>query len=486
MCNSVKRIYFMKKVIIIGAGPAGLAAADKLCENGINPVVLEKDSCVGGLSRTIKYNGHYFDIGPHRFFTKNSSVFNWWQDTLRNDFIKMGRHTRIYYKGKFFNYPLSIGNVLSNLGILNFFPIFFSYLKSRFLPSRNEESFQDWVINRFGNRVYQLFFKDYTEKIWGIPCNQISADWAAQRIKGLSLSSTVRNTIFRDKKNKIKTLIREFHYPRRGCGMMYEAVANRVIQRGGEIKLNSEVMEIKHNHNRLTGLVYKNTRDGSLSEIEGTDFCSGMPLNLLVLRMNPLAGKQILEACNRLKYRSLLMVYLIIGKRDLFKDNWLYIHSGEVKVGRIQNYKNWSADMVADPQNTTLGLEYFCAEGDSFWNQADKTTIDLAARELEQLKIAHINDILGAFVLRIPYAYPVYERKYDEALGIIKDFLGRFSNLQCIGRTGMFRYNNMDHSILSGFLAAQNLCGANHNIWNINLEHSYHEELEENNSTSLQ
>jgi len=346
----------MKKVIIIGAGPAGLAAAYKLCVHQINPIILEKDASAGGLSRTIEYNGCYFDIGGHRFFTKNKLVFNWWRDILREDFVKTSRYSRIYYNGKFFDYPISIANVIFNLGIFKTLPLFFSYLKVRLSPSKDEESFEKWVTNRFGNRLYQIFFKSYTEKIWGIPCNQISADWAAQRIKGLSLSKALRNALFKNSKDTVKTLITEFYYPRKGAGMMYDMIASRVIQKGGSIRFNCEVVGIKHENYKVTGLICKDTKESRLFEIEGTDFCSSMPINLLVSWMKPSPDEAILKMCKRLNYRSLIMVYFIFNRKDLFKDNWIYVHSSDVKVCRIQNYKNWSPAMVSDFNKSSLGF----------------------------------------------------------------------------------------------------------------------------------
>lgn len=468
----------MKKVIIIGAGPAGLAAGYKLCEQGILVLILEKDSCVGGLSRTVKYNGCYFDIGGHRFFTKNKLVSSWWRDILKEDFVKTPRYSRIYYNGKFFHYPISVSNVFLNLGRFQAIPIFFSYLKSRFFPCQDEESFEKWVTNRFGSRLYEIFFKSYTEKIWGIPCDRLSADWAVQRIKGLSLMSALRNALFKSKDNTVNTLVREFYYPRLGCGMMYEEIADKIIQQGGAIQYHSEVVGIKHENGRVRALICKNNKDGSLSEIEGTDFCSSMPLNLLVLGMNPSADSNVVRMSKQLNYRSLIMVYFILGRRDLFKDNWIYVHSADVKVCRIQNYKNWSLSMTDDAAKSHLGLEYFCDEDDSLWCQPDKVTIEMAAAELKKLKITRGEEILDAFVLRVPKAYPVYDSNYREAVTVIKDFIDRFSNLKCIGRYGMFRYNNMDHSILTGFLAAENILGSKINSWDVNLERAYHEELD--------
>jgi len=475
----------MKKIVIIGAGPAGLAAGFKLCEKKAQPVIIEKNSCVGGLSRSFKYKGYFFDIGPHRFFTKNKLILNWWRDILKEDFLKIKRNTRIYYRRKSFDYPLSVKNLFFNLGLINSLPIFFSYLKSRLWPRKIEDSFEKWIINRFGERLYRIFFKDYTEKVWGIPCAQISADWAAQRIKGLSLSSALRSALFDDQKNTIKTLIKEFYYPRCGAGMMYEAIGNKIIERGGQIRLNTEVVQIKHDYTKVIKLICRNLKDGSLSEIEGSDFCSTMPLNLLISRMSPPASADILKNCSCLRSRSLLLVYLILDCKDLFKDNWLYIHSPHLKVGRIQNFKNWSPDMVKDAAKSSLGLEYFCTEGDSLWRQSDKEIIGLAAKELEILKIAEKKDLSDAFVLRVPDAYPVYDKKYRQRLGIAKDYISRFSNLQPMGRMGMFRYNNMDHSALSGFLAADNIFNHKEDLWEVNMEQPYHGEPEGNSASNF-
>jgi len=290
----------MKKVVVIGAGPAGLAAAYRLRSHAIDTTVLEKDACVGGLSRTIHYRGNSFDIGGHRFFTKNRLVFNWWHDILKEDFLKTSRHSTIYYRGKFFHYPISISNVLSNLGISVSLPVCASYLKSRLFPSGDESSFEAWVINRFGRRLYEIFFKDYTEKVWGIPCNQISAEWAVQRIKGLSLSATVGNALFKGRRDAVKTLIREFYYPSRGCGMMYEKAAENITQRGGNIRLNAEVTEVRHEALRITTLLCRDTKHQSLFEVEGTDFCSSMPLTHLIFSLKPMPPQHILDACRQL------------------------------------------------------------------------------------------------------------------------------------------------------------------------------------------
>jgi len=469
----------MKQVVIIGAGPAGLAAAHRLAIHRVATTVLEKLDCVGGLSRTIRHKGNSFDIGGHRFFTKNRLVFSWWQDTLKDDFQVTSRHSTIYYRGKFFHYPISISNVLTNLGVFASMPVCTSYLASRLFPIKDNSTFEAWVINRFGRRLYEIFFKEYTEKIWGIPCNQISAEWAAQRIKGLSLSVTIRNALAVGKADKVKTLIREFYYPPYGCGMMYEKAAQNLSQRAGNIRLNAQVLEVRHKDSHITSVICRDSQTNNLFEVEGTDFCSSMPLTELVRSLRPQAPPLVLDACDRLKYRSLLMVYLVIQSPQLFKDNWIYVHSRDVAVSRIQNYKNWSQAMVADPSTTSLGLEYFCSQADNLWQLGDQDAINLANEDLRKLGIINQEAVIDSLVLRVPDAYPVYEGNYHTNLVTIKDFISRFENLQCIGRNGMFRYNNMDHSVLTGFLAARNILGGREDIWNVNVDQSYHEELEE-------
>lgn len=470
----------MKKVVIIGAGPAGLAAGDLLCKHGISPIILEKEGSVGGLSRTFEYRGFRFDIGSHRFFTKNPEVFAWWQDLLNGDFLKIPRQSRIYYKGAFFNYPISIANVFANLGFANAFPILLSYLKSRIFPYAQESNFEKWIINRFGRKLYQIFFKEYTEKVWGISCDRISADWATQRIKGFSLSAALGNALFPSRKGDIKTLIKEFYYPREGAGMMYEKAAQCILQKGGKIMLNSEVSRVHHDTKRILAVEYKDKSGNKVIKIEGGDFCSSMPLPELLHQMDPLPPENVRQACTRLHFRSLVMVYLVINQGELFRDNWIYVNSNDVAMGRISNYKNWSRDMVSDQSKTSLGLEYFCSEGDTLWCKPDKELIAMAQDELEHLNLVRRLNIEDALVMRLPKAYPVYENGYREALEVVKNYVRGFPNLYCMGRYGMFRYNNMDHSILTGLLSAKNIMGANEDIWNVNVDKTYHEELEGN------
>ncbi|MDD5254551.1 MAG: NAD(P)/FAD-dependent oxidoreductase [Candidatus Omnitrophica bacterium] len=465
----------MKKAVIIGAGPAGLAAAHKLSGYGIEAQIVEKGPVVGGLSRTVRHGDFYFDIGPHRFFTRHKPVLQWWQETLGADFIRVSRRTRIYYGNKYFNYPLSIREVLCKLGVRHWLPVFLSYLKARMAVSPSEKSFEQWVQNRFGNRLYQLFFKNYTEKIWGIPCAQIAADWAAQRIKGVSLAAALRNAIVKDNAGNVRSFIKEFHYPRMGAGMMYEAAAARLLKKGVKISFDSEVIEVIHDNTRIIKVVCRHSGSGRVSEVEGSDFCSTMPLDQLIRCLKPAPHKKIIDICNNLTYRGLLLVHLVLEKKEVFADNWIYVHSPEVRLGRIQNYKNWSPDMVPDSGKTTLSLEYFCTEGDELWSLQDHEAVALGGLELQKLGIARPQEIKSAFVMRVPHAYPVYELNYRVHLDAIKEYVGRFPNLRCIGRSGMFRYNNMDHSVLTGFLAAKNIAGASEDIWNVNTDKAYHE-----------
>jgi len=468
-----------KKVIIVGAGPAGLAAGTELIKNNVKPLILEKENQVGGISKTLQFKGYYFDLGGHRFFTKSKEVIRLWKETLLEDeFFERPRLSRIYYKDKFFFYPLRPFNALFNLGIFTSFLVVLSYLKSKTFPYKNEDTFDKWVSNRFGKKLFEIFFKAYTEKVWGIPCSQIEARWASQRIKGLSLVSAIKNALFPDKEGKIKTLITKFYYPKYGPGMMYERMAKNIEDKGGRVFLNKNVKAIYHTQDKIVKAEteYKE----KIEEYQGECFISTIPINLLVQKLYPLPPQEVVEASRKLRFRSFLVVNLILRAENLFPDNWIYIHSPEVKMGRIQNYKNWSPFMVRHKNYTALGVEYFCNQGDDFWQKSDRDLIKLALRELEKIKIAKSSQFEDGFVARVANAYPVYFRGYEKYLDIIKDYLSHFKNLQTIGRGGMFRYNNMDHSILSGIYAAKNVLGENYNVWDINTDEEYHEEIENN------
>jgi protoporphyrinogen oxidase len=467
-----------KKVVVIGAGPAGLTAAFELSKAGLPSVVLEKDNMVGGISRTVKYREYHFDIGGHRFFTKVKPVEDMWHEVLQRDFLRCERLSRIYYDKKFFFYPLKPLNALQNLGIANAMLILLSYLKAQLWPIKPEINFEQWVSNRFGYRLYSIFFKSYTEKVWGMPCSEISAEWPAQRIKGLSLLEAVKSALMQKQNMNgpvIKTLIDAFHYPRQGPGMMWERVANIVRESGSEVRLNTETVNILWDGEKITGVRTKS--ENGTSVVEGTDFISSMPIRELIQRFDPPAPANVIEAANSLNYRDFLTVALIVNKRDLFPDNWIYIHDPEVKLGRIQNFKNWSSDMVPDPSKTCLGLEYFCFEGDGLWTMPDRDLIELGKKELETLGLAKMADVEDGAVVRMPKAYPVYDGGYTDALKTVREFITGLTNLQLVGRNGMHKYNNQDHSMLTAMLAVKNILGHNYDLWGVNVDQEYHEEI---------
>lgn len=469
-----------KKVVVIGAGPAGLTAAYKLSNAGVETIVLEKDQIVGGISRTVNYKNYYFDIGGHRFFTKIKAVENLWKEVLGNDFLRRKRLSRIYFNKKFFYYPLRPLNALFGLGVWNSILIFSSYLHAHFFPSKQEDTFEQWVSNRFGKRLYQTFFKTYTEKVWGIPCSEIRSEWASQRIKGLSLLSALRNALTNSqdnskKKKVIKTLIDEFDYPKLGPGMLWHVIAETVKKNGSRVYMEADVEIITWSNNKIDSLEVM--QNGQMKLINGTHFISSLPLRDLIQKFKPAAPEKVLEAANKLNYRDFITVALIVRKRNVFNDNWIYIHDPDIKLGRIQNFKNWSPYMVPDQNKTCLGLEYFCFEGDELWNMSDQDLIELGKKELELLGLAQVCDVEDGNVVRMPKAYPVYDSSYQESLRIVRQFLSQIDNLQVVGRNGMHKYNNQDHSMLTAMYAAENILGANHDLWEVNEEEEYHEKV---------
>jgi protoporphyrinogen oxidase len=468
------------KIIIIGGGPAGLTAAYQLSKEQVPAIVLEKDNLLGGLSRTESYNGFLFDIGGHRFFTKVEAVEKIWREVLsEGDFPTRERLSRIYFNRRFFPYPLRISASLLHVGLTNLAIIPFSFLKARIFPEKQETNFEQWISNRFGKKLYEIFFKTYTEKVWGVPGTEISADWAAQRIKGLSVGEIfkgfVRKQSGRQKSEVVKTLINEFNYPRRGPGMMWEAMGGLIEKSGGEVRKNSDVTKIIWDQRGVRAVEIN--RHGKTETVEGTDFISSMPIRELFKKLSPPPPPAVLEAAGRLRYRDFLTVALIIDKPDVFPDNWIYVHEPRVKLGRVQNFKNWSPEMVKDQSQTCLGLEYFCFAGDELWEMPENELIDLAKRELAEIGLVEERFVVDGKVLKIPNAYPVYDGEYKDNLMKIRAFLKNIANLQLVGRNGMHKYNNQDHSMLTAMLAVENiLLGAKYDLWDINTEDEYQEE----------
>lgn len=464
-------------VLIIGAGPAGLTAAYELSKRKINSLVLEKDAIVGGISRTEEYKGYRFDIGGHRFFTKVDRVMKMWKEVLGDDFLKRPRLSHIYYKKKFFLYPLKPFDVFRKLGLKETFLAGLSFLRAQIFKRPKEESFEDYIINHFGERLYLTFFKSYTEKVWGIPCNQIKAEWAAQRIKDLSVASLVKSMIFGNIGNKIKTLIEEFYYPRLGPGMMWERVRELSESSGySKVLFNSVPVEIKHDGGIIKEVIYRNN-SGKEDAVRVGSLISSMPISELFNLFSPKIPQDILAASKSLHYRDFITVALIIDQSEMFPDNWIYIHEPSVNVGRIQNFKNWSPELVPDQNKTCLGLEYFCFKNDSLWNMKDTDMIEMAKKELSAIGLANYEDILDGKVIRMEKTYPVYDDAYEKAMPVIKKAVSQFKNLYPVGRNGMHKYNNQDHAMITAMLAVENILdGAGHNLWEVNVDRVYHEE----------
>ena len=468
-----------KVVAVIGGGPAGLTAAYELQKHSANyhPVVFEESGQVGGIARTETYKGYRFDIGGHRFFTKVQQVEALWREVLPEEFLRRPRMSRIYYREKYYAYPLKIFNALFNMGPYESGRILLSYLKWRFRPHDEEVNFQQWVTNRFGGRLFWHFFKSYTEKVWGMPCTEIQADWAAQRIKNLSLRKAVWNAV--SGANDTTSLIEEFDYPRLGPGMMWEAFSEAVVRQGGEVRMESSVTRVFRDDHAVQGIEVSTSGEQSGNyRFEADHFISSMPISTLITSMVPPAPPAILEAAGRLKYRDFLIVTLILKSPDLFPDNWIYIHSPAVQVGRIQNFRSWSEAMVPDPETSSIGMEYFCQQNDALWNMKDEDLVTMALGELRTLGLGGDADLVGGTVIRQPMAYPVYDEEYRESLDLIRGWLSNFSNIQVVGRNGMHRYNNQDHSMLTAMLAVQNILGGNHDLWSVNVEQEYHEDVE--------
>jgi len=452
------------KAIIVGAGPAGLTAAYQLSKSGETAVVLESDpEYVGGISRTVSYRGYRFDIGGHRFFSKSSEVENLWTEILGADMLQRPRSSKIHYQGQFYSYPLEPLEALSKLGLLQSTLSVLSFLRARLQSTNPPRTFEDWVVNQFGRRLFRIFFKTYTEKVWGMSCKEISADWAAQRIKGLSLGLVLKNSLFPrqppvDRTQVVKTLIDTFRYPRLGPGMMWERCAERIREMGGLVLLGRRVEFCEHDRAKNQWLITTKTPDGQLETYTGEHLISSMPIQQLVSQLSPELPQKVRQSGESLRYRDFLTVGLILRERHRFADHWLYVHDPNVKVGRIQNYKSWSTEMVPNPNFCSYGLEYFCFEGDSLWNATDAQLLELAKRELQQIKLARASDVVDGCVIRQPKAYPVYDGHYKQHLAIVRDALtASFPTLHLVGRNGLHRYNNQDHAMTTAMVTARNI-----------------------------
>ncbi|MDP3546054.1 MAG: NAD(P)/FAD-dependent oxidoreductase, partial [Phreatobacter sp.] len=471
--------------VVIGAGPAGLTAAYLLTKQGRNVAVIEADpTYVGGISRTVAYKGFLFDIGGHRFFSRSKEIVELWREILPDDFIERPRLSRIYYGGRYYSYPLRAFEALRNLGLIQSSLCMLSYLKSRMLPKKDVRSFHDWVANQFGERLFAIFFKTYTEKVWGMSCDEISSDWAAQRIKGLDLMEAVGaalrkslqpggSAIGRDGR-PIKTLIEQFDYPRRGPGMMWEAAADRIREKGGTIHMGHTLSRIT----REDAGVYRveaRTADGATVSFSAPHVISSAPLAELVQALDrPLAAA---PAAAKLRYRDFITVALIVDRQDLFEDNWIYIHDPSVQVGRIQNFRSWSPEMVPDARLACLGLEYFCFEGDGLWDASDAELIALAKRELAKIGLAREAECIDGCVVRQKKAYPVYDGEYRQNVETVRaEIAEHYPGLHPVGRNGMHKYNNQDHAMMTAMLTVRNILAgeARYDVWQVNEDAEYH------------
>jgi protoporphyrinogen oxidase/GT2 family glycosyltransferase len=472
--RAIRQLAQGDRIAICGAGPAGLTAAYLLAHRGYRLRVLESDLQVGGLARTATYKGFHFDIGGHRFFTKIPEVQALWDEVLGAELIDVPRLSRIHYHGKFFQYPLKAGDALLGLGPWQTVLILLSYLRARIHPHPVEENFEQWVSNRFGDRLYRIFFKSYTEKVWGVPCTEVRAEWAAQRIQGLSLARAVLAATSIQSGSRVRTLIDRFKYPRLGPGQMWERCTELVTGLGGAVQLGHEVIGFDLVDGSVVAAQVRTP--GGTQRVEADHFISTMPLRSLVRALGNAVPAAVQQAGAALTYRDFIVVALILDRSELFPDNWIYVHTPGLKVGRVQNFNNWSAALVPEPGTTCLGMEYFCFEGDALWQRTDGDLVSLATHELGQLRLAPSARVLDATVVRMPKAYPIYDRAYRTHLDTIRPFLDAIPNLHTIGRGGMHKYNNQDHSMYAAMLLVENLEGAAHDLWAVNSDLEYQEE----------
>jgi protoporphyrinogen oxidase len=474
------------EVFVIGAGPAGLTAAYCLTKKTPSVLVIEKDPVyVGGISRTVNYKDFLFDIGGHRFFSKAKEVVDFWHEILPDDFIERPRLSRIFYDGKYYSYPLNAFEALSNLGLVKSTACMLSFAYSKAFPIAKPRTFHEWVRNQFGEKLFSIFFKTYTEKVWGMSCDEISADWAAQRIKGLDLGVAVTNALKRALLPKrpakkagdgvVKTLIESFQYPRKGPGMMWEAAARKVTERGGKVLMGRELKRLAYKSDQKVWEVEVSTSKGERERYTAHHVVSSAPARELVEKITP--APVSLAHARELRYRDFLIVSLIVNKPLLFPDNWIYIHDPSVKVGRVQNFRSWSPEMV-QPGMSCLGLEYFCFEGDGLWNASDAELVELAKKEIAQIGLIAAADVVDSCVVRQPKAYPVYDEDYRHHMAMIRrDLETKFPTLHMVGRNGMHKYNNQDHAMMTAMLTARNILAGErlYDVWDVNEDAEYHE-----------
>ncbi|HEX8255999.1 MAG TPA: NAD(P)/FAD-dependent oxidoreductase [Allosphingosinicella sp.] len=482
-------------VAIVGAGPAGLTAAYLLTKKGYSVTVIEKDpTYVGGISRTVEYEGFRFDIGGHRFFSKSREVVDLWNEILPDDFIERPRMSRIYYEGKFYSYPLRAFEALWNLGIFRSAACMASYARWKLFPHKQPKSFEQWVVNQFGHKLFSIFFKTYTEKVWGMPCDEMSADWAAQRIKGLSLGGAVLDGLKRSlglnkRKNDgmaVKSLLETFRYPRQGPGMMWDAARDFVVKGGNKVLMGHSLQQMSQDRGTGRWRVLAKTQDGGTVAINAAHVISSAPMRELAGRIHPLPAT--LPSALDLKYRDFLTVALMIRSEDLFPDNWIYIHDARVKVGRVQNFRSWSPEMVPDPELACVGLEYFCFEGDGLWSASDEDLVKLATEELATLGLADPKTVVGGRVVRQEKAYPVYDDSYrDNVEEMRAELEAAYPTLHMVGRNGMHRYNNQDHAMMTAMLTVRNIEAGTraYDIWAVNEDAEYHEAGDEGQQAAL-
>jgi len=464
-------------VVIIGAGPAGLTAAYELARRGVVSTVLEADMEVGGISRTVERDGWRFDIGGHRFFTKVGAVERFWHEILPGeDFMVRPRMSRIYYQGKYYDYPLKPFNALRNLGLVESLCCAGSYAWARVRPPRDQSTFEGWVAARFGWRLYKHFFKTYTEKVWGYPGSELQADWAAQRIKNLNLFNAVKSALLPKKgQREITTLIDQFEYPKLGPGMMWERCRDLVEAAGSKVLTGAQVVQVRRDGGRAVSVT--TVTDGVATEHTASAVVSSMPISALVESVEPPAPPEILAAARDLHYRDHLTVALVVPESAGFPDNWVYVHDPSVKMGRIQNFGRWSSYMVKDGR-TCLGLEYFVFEGDELWSMRDEDLVEMGKREIGLLGLVDPATVEAGYVVRMPKAYPYYDADYKGNVETLRKWLDvNVPNVHPVGRNGMHRYNNQDHSMYTAMLTVENVMGASHDVWSVNVEEEYHEEL---------